>query len=104
MEPNFNQIEEICAGDISFRNRMIMILKKEFPVEYEELTLLIEKKKYSKSAELVHKIKHKIALLGMEKSYDVAVNFENELKNGKMTLYSEFLLILDKIDQFLKNT
>jgi hypothetical protein len=40
----------------------------------------------------------------MDKSYGIAINFENELKNGKMTLFSEFVLILEKIDQFLKTT
>ena len=104
MQPNLSQIQEIAAGDDSLTDRLIAILKKEFPQERDQFINLIQNNNFHDAAALVHKIKHKIILLGMDKSYNIAINFENELKNGKMTLFSKFVLILDKIDQFLKTT
>lgn len=102
MEPNLNQIEEIVAGDEMLKNRLIGIVKKELPVEMSDLKVHIQNKDFLLASKLVHKIKHKINLFGMHTSYELAVNFENELKNEKISLFDDFLLILEKIDRFLK--
>ena len=49
----------------------------------------------------VHKIKHKISLLGLEAGFVIASEFEKDLKKGNITLHKDFLEILTKIHVYL---
>jgi HPt (histidine-containing phosphotransfer) domain-containing protein len=49
----------------------------------------------------VHKLKHKISLLGLEESYALANQHELNLKEGNNTLHNNFSAILDTMAQFL---
>ena len=53
------------------------------------------------SAEHVHKLKHKISILGLDKSYEVAVEFENNLRAGSTALRDEFEAILTIMTNYL---
>jgi hypothetical protein len=46
-------------------------------------------------AQSVHKLKHKISILGLEKSY-LAEEYESNLKNNSTNLHSDFESILKK--------
>ncbi len=101
-KPNITYIENLAAGSKDFKQQLIDIMKKEFP---QERTVFIHNYKSNKlldAADNVHKLKHKIGMFGFEDGYQVAVDFENELKGEKNSLYSEFMLILDAIEDFLK--
>jgi len=50
----------------------------------------------------VHKLKHKIGMLGFEEGYQLTIDFEEELKEKEYTLFSKFMLILGAIDNFLE--
>lgn len=99
--PNLSYIKELADGDAAFEANLIAILKKELPKEKEAFTESVRAKNYQNSAELVHKIKHKISILGLEKSYDFAISFEEELKNGNPKEYDTFLNILQSMEEFL---
>lgn len=100
--PNLNYIKELSGGDLAFEESILSVLKKEFPDEYALFKKNFEAKDYKESANNVHKIKHKISILGMTKSLKLASTFENDLRKGETKLNSEFSKILDKIHVYLE--
>ena len=51
----------------------------------------------------MHKLKHKISILGLEKGYEVAVAYENNLLNGTTDLKDQFERILKNITDYLED-
>lgn len=100
-KPNLNYIKELASGSVKFEQKLISIVKREFPEEKAEFLKKYTAKNYSETAEHVHKLKHKIGMMGLENGYNTAIAFEEELKQNKTTLYSEFMLTLDTIEDFL---
>ncbi|MBW1297946.1 Hpt domain-containing protein [Aquimarina litoralis] len=100
-QPNLNYIEELSAGSPEFKQKLIEILKREFPEEKKVFLDNYSQKKYKATAENVHKLKHKVGMLGFEAGYQTTISFEEELLNGEDSLFSEFMLILDSIENFL---
>ncbi|UZO82254.1 Hpt domain-containing protein [Aquimarina sp. ERC-38] len=100
-QPNLNYIEELAAGSDAFKQKLIAIVKREFPEEKETFLSNYQAKRYELTAENVHKLKHKIGMLGFEKGYEVAIAFENELKDEEYSLYPDFIRILESIEAFL---
>ena len=49
----------------------------------------------------MHKLKHKISILGLEKSYDIAVAYEENLIEGNTKGKEDFDKILANITSFL---
>ncbi len=101
LQPNLNYINELSGDDELFKKKLISIFKKEFP---EEKTVFLQNyttQKWKDAAENVHKLKHKIGMLGLEEGYQVAIDFENELLAHKNTLFPKFMLILDDIEDFI---
>ncbi|AOW20495.1 histidine kinase [Urechidicola croceus] len=99
--PNLNYIDELSGGDIEFKNKLISIIKEEFPKEKELYYKLLGLQDYKLVAEIVHKLKHKISILGLEKSYNVATNYENNLKLGNPNLKDQFDVIMMTISNYL---
>ena len=101
-QPNLSYINSMSVGDKGFEQKLIDIIKTEFPEEKEVYFENIEAKNYKLTAENVHKLKHKISILGLEKSYDVAVNYENNLIDGNTEGRIEFESILQIMMDFLE--
>lgn len=99
--PNLNYIKALADGDELFENQLLTIIKRELPEERENFVNSINQKKYEISANLVHKIKHKISILGLEKNVEFASDFENELKNGNPERKNSFLKLVQKMEKFL---
>ena len=102
-KPNLNYIKDISGGDKDFENNLLSLLKTEFPKEYEILKNNFKQQNYSQVALNVHKIKHKISMLGMPLAFDIASNFEQDIKKGYTEQYENLLVILDRIDVYLSN-
>ncbi|SDS47567.1 Hpt domain-containing protein [Polaribacter sp. KT25b] len=100
-QPNLVFIKEIVGDDAAFQESLLEIIKKEFPEEVKLFIKNFSQKKYEEASNNVHKLKHKISLLGLKEGFDMATDFENELKEGKTTLHSSFLEILNKIGLYL---
>mgnify|MGYP000333145152 FL=1 len=100
-QPNLSYIENLSGGDKSFEQKLIAIIKKEFPEEKKNYFENISASNYKLTAENVHKLKHKISILGLEKSYETAVAFENNLLEGSTKLLIEFESILTIITNYL---
>ena len=101
-QPNKSYIHSLSEGDKDFEKKLIDIIKDEYPTEKEVYFNNMAVKKYKLAADNVHKLKHKISILGLEKSYETAVVFENNLLEGSIELKSEFESILTTITNYLQ--
>ena len=100
-KPNLNYIQQLSGGDVAFETKLLDVVKSELPNEIEEYRENLSKSDYKKTAENVHKLKHKISILGLEKGYQVAVDYEEELKENKTDLQNSFEQILDAMVAFI---
>ncbi|PWH82014.1 histidine kinase [Algibacter marinivivus] len=100
-QPNLSYINQLSGGDKTFEEKLISIIKLEFPEEKAIYYKNIESDNFKEAAENVHKLKHKISILGLEKSYEVAVDFENNLLEKSTTGKEEFDNIMQMITNFL---
>jgi len=101
MIPNLAYIDEISENDIVFRNKLISIIKREFPIEKEEFLSNYDSNQYVLAAQNVHKLKHKINMFGLKKGFETAMKLENELNRKKFDSYQDFIVVLDLIDNYL---
>ncbi len=100
-QPNLSYINTLSGGDKSFEEKLISIIKKEFPEEKEVYVKNITSNNYKLSAENVHKLKHKINILGLVDSYKVAENYEKNLLKNNTTGQTDFELILESMSNYL---
>lgn len=102
--PNLEYIEKLARGDKSIRNELINVIKTEFPDERKEYQISILKKDFKEIEGNVHRIKHKFSILGLERSYEKANDFEKSLRELELDLVQKeyFDKILEVISQYLK--
>ncbi len=101
-KPNLKYIKKLSGGDSKFENKLLTVIKQEFPDELSEFKNNIDRNNYKEAAQNVHKLKHKISILGLEKSYFLADEFENDLKNEDPSRSNEFVEVLNQISAFLE--
>jgi HPt (histidine-containing phosphotransfer) domain-containing protein len=102
-KPNLDYINALSGGDNAFKARLIKVIKDEFPNETAQYFQHLKIENYTKAAADVHKLKHKISILGLEKSYELAFEHEEALLNKDVSLASQFKEILTFIEQCLTN-
>ena len=100
--PNLTYINALSGGDDAFKSKLISIVKKEFPEEKAVYFKNFEAKNFKATAENVHKLKHKISILGLEESYKIAEDFEDRLKENNVSGYETFNAILQNITDYLE--
>lgn len=101
-QPNLNYIKELSDGDALFEKKLIAVLQKELPEEYKAFLRSFEEKKFKKTAEDVHKLKHKISILGLVKGYELASAFEKDLKeNEDVSLNDSFRKVIKAMIDFV---
>lgn len=100
-QPNLNYIDQLSGDNVEFRTKMIGILKKELPEEIAVYRKDMSAGNLSLAAQSVHKLKHKISILGLEKSYYIAEEFEDNLKSNSLELDSDFETILKVMQEFV---
>ncbi len=100
-QPNLSYIHQLSGGDPVFEEKLITILKKEFPEEKTKYFKHLEEKNYKLAAEDVHKLKHKISILGLELSYYLAEEYEDELKENDLSKKNEFEEVLQSMQHFI---
>lgn len=101
--PNTAYIDELAQGDQDFKDEIIKVIKKEFPEEKKIYFEHLQNTDFKATAEAVHKLKHKISILGLENGYEVAVRYENELRDQKLISKTDFEKTLVTIERFLTN-
>lgn len=100
-KPNNKYIDQLAGDDVEFRAKMVKILQKELPQEIDEYKSQFEANDLTRAALMVHKLKHKVSILGLEKSYYLAEKFEKNLKEGKTNFQEDFELLLDEMTKFV---
>jgi HPt (histidine-containing phosphotransfer) domain-containing protein len=99
--PNLDYFNQIANGEEAVINTLISILKSEFPEQLENYNQSISTSNFKETAEAVHKLKHKIGLLGLEKGYHLAHDFEQNLRNHNFQNKKEFEDVLKNITNFI---
>ncbi|KGO84743.1 histidine kinase [Flavobacterium rivuli WB 3.3-2 = DSM 21788] len=99
-EPNLNYINELAGDDNDFRAVLIGVIKNELPAEINEYQDNLAAQNFNAAADNVHKLKHKISVMGMEQSYYLAEKFENNLKERSTQLQAEFGQLLMAMQGF----
>tara|TARA_R110002051_G_C8515495_1_gene467083 strand:+ start:267 stop:584 length:318 start_codon:yes stop_codon:yes gene_type:complete len=102
-QPNQSYINSLSGGDDAFKQKLIDIIKKEYPEEKQVYFDNFAANNFKLAADNVHKLKHKISILGLEKGYEVAVAYENNLLNGTTDLKDQFETILKNITDYLED-
>lgn len=102
--PNLDYINQLARGDESIKETLINVVKTEFPEEKKEYYNILESKDFKKIEEIVHRIKHKFSILGLEKSYKNADKYEHNLRNHILNQKEEqdFDNTLKAITEYLK--
>ena len=101
-KPDLTVIQEMSEGDEEFVQQTIEILLREFPKEREVYAQHSTDEDHIATAQIVHKIKHKISLLNMVESHGVAVQYEEELKTKSKFIYEQQNIIKDYQDKISK--
>ncbi|MFM2368129.1 MAG: hypothetical protein RL619_425 [Bacteroidota bacterium] len=102
-KPNLNYINELSGDNLEFKTKIIEIVKKELPLEISVYDEFMKNENFSNAAQSVHKIKHKISILGLEKSYYIAEEYENNLNKATTILQFEFESLLKSMQEFVDN-
>ncbi len=103
MEPNLSYILKLADGSKAFEEKMIRILKSEFPIEKTQYLTAIQQQDFFQASEIVHKIKHKLGMLSMDNAYQKAILFEEALKVSDSSNHSDFLTILDIVENYISS-
>ena len=101
-KPNTSYIDQLSGDNLEFKQKMIDILKRELPEEIEMYQNQMQNSNFLLAADSVHKLKHKVSILGLEKSYYLAETFEENLKNNSTQLQNDFEAILKAMHQFVE--
>ena len=99
--PNLDYIKEISGGNEEFEKKFLNIIQMEFPKEKDEYMENLESQNHEESAKIVHKIKHKLGILGLQQGYRLAIKYEEDLKYGDTKLKSQFHEVLHTVEQFI---
>ncbi|MBT8186876.1 MAG: Hpt domain-containing protein [Croceitalea sp.] len=99
--PNLNYIKEIAGGNEEFEKKFLSIIQTEFPKEKEDYLSLLENNELEESAKVVHKIKHKLGILGLTNGYKLAIRYEEDLKYGDTKLKDDFMGVLNSVEEFI---
>ncbi|SHG69696.1 Hpt domain-containing protein [Flagellimonas flava] len=99
--PNLDYIKEISGGNEEFEKKFLNIIQTEFPKEMNDYLDFLESNDLEESAKIVHKIKHKLGILGLTGGYKLAIKYEEDLKYGNTNLREEFQEILAAVEEFI---
>lgn len=99
--PNLNYIKEVAGGNEEFEKKFLNIIQDEFPREKEEYLKFLGSGELEEAGKVVHKIKHKLGILSMNGSYQMAIQYEEDLKYGEMKLKEDFFRILQTVEAFI---
>ncbi len=101
-QPNLSYIHSMSGGDKAFEEKLLDIIKNEFPLEKQVYCTNFEAGHFKATAECVHKLKHKISILGLEKSYELAQAYEANLLESNTKGHLEFEAVLKVITDYLE--
>ncbi len=102
-EPNIEYILLLARGEESIKLKLIKVLQYELPIEIDAYYENIKSNQWQQAAFHVHKIKHKIAILGLEDTYLMAEKYEYQLSENRTDLQTDFENTLTLMLNFVNN-
>lgn len=100
-QPNLSYVHQLSGGNLEFEEKLLQVVRRELPLEIKTFKENIAENNFLSASAVVHKIKHKIGILGLEHSYELAENYENELRENQNTKQEEFEEILNLMLSFI---
>jgi len=101
--PNFKYIDQLSDGDETFKSKLLQIMKNEFPLELQQYHEAVSSNDFFGIASVVHKLKNKISMLGMESSYLIAQEYEESLKQSRTSKKESFEEVLTLMTDFINS-
>lgn len=100
--PNLSYIDKLANGNKLFVTNLLDIIKRELPTEIRAYKLHLGNKNFNETASDVHKINHKIKILGLEKSFEIAEQYKLNLLEQRVVLKLDFEAILKELVFYIK--
>lgn len=101
-EPNLLYIKKLSKGDLAFEANILDILKEELQEDINNYHHYLKLKDYQKTKIYIHRIKHKMSILGLEKSYEITNAFENDIRDLNFENQDYFEKVLPGMLHFLE--
>ncbi|NNE75877.1 MAG: Hpt domain-containing protein, partial [Pricia sp.] len=95
-------VELVGTKDFDFEQKFVALLKAEFTSDLGEYLYHIRIDEPRAAAEIVHRIKYKLSVLGMERAFAFAEMHKERLHLGDKSFDSDFKGILKTISNFLE--
>lgn len=102
-KPNIEYIVKLAGNEESVRLKLIRVLKYELPIEIEAYSASIALNNWQQAAFYVHKIKHKVAILGLTRTYHMSEKYEIQLSDNRRELQKDFENALSVMQNFVNN-
>lgn len=100
--PNLTYILKLSKGNSQFEKTLLDIIKRELPTEIEAYKSHLFDGNLTETAGDVHKINHKIKILGLVKGCEIAEKYRLNLLKNSLKLKSDFEGILTSLSVFVK--
>ena len=102
-KPNIEYINKLSRNDEVIKQKFIAVLKFELPIEIDAYYVSLHLKKWSQTMLCIHKLKNKIAILGLENSYHLADEYEKSEPINRKDLQIEFEKTLTLMQHFVNS-
>lgn len=100
--PNLSYVVELVGTeDFDFERKFVDLLKIEFTSDLGKYLYHIKIDEPRAAAEIVHKLKYKFSVLGMQNAFEFAEKHKERLHCGDMGLVDPFKRILKTVSLFL---
>lgn len=101
--PNLDYVAELIGTkDFDFEHKFVTLLKSEFSWDLGQYLYHMRKDEPRAAAEIVHKLKYKFSVLGMEKTFLFAERHKEKLHIGDKALEADFKKVLTNVSSFLE--
>ena len=101
--PNLRYLDDLAGTDLAFRGQMLQIIRSELEQERKAYAFALEHKNWKEAGDWVHKMKHKIGILGLKAGYRLTQRYEEGLRREDPALSDGFEAILEQMEAYLKS-
>ncbi|MAD97253.1 MAG: histidine kinase [Flavobacteriaceae bacterium] len=102
-QPNSSYLDAFAKGDEAFKKQLLDILRTELVEDIDLYFENLNKKDYPQAKLYVHRIKHKMGMLGLEKSYALANKYEIGLLESDLNQQQYFESMLPIMTEYLNS-
>lgn len=100
--PNLSYIDKLASGDKEFHDSFLKSFASEMDLDSKAYIQNLQESNFQIAADMVHKIRNKLGILSMQKSFDMTYTYEEELRLENVELHDAFMDALNQVQKFLK--